>query len=339
MTTPWNTAGTTTTVGDGRPETAAPQQAWQQAPAPQPAWPQAPQYRPEAFGPAAGAPAFGVPPFGPADGPSAPTADRSHGFPPPSYGAPAFGPGGMPPQGPGGPGFTGGPGFPGGAAPRKNTTLIISLIVAAVLLIGGGVTAFVLLGRDDPAGPTGPGTAAPTAGPTVGAPTATTTSRPQDDPTPTTSTSDSPATGPATTGAPPATTGQDDPIEDDPIEDDPIEDDPVENTDLGGGDMATAEGLIENWLGFVNEGDAETASQLICAAEQQDFIDGFAGVTTPANQLEAVDMQWDGDTIALTLGAVGDTTGESRLDLTMWPTDTGWFLICSNPLSAQDLNW
>ena len=31
-----------------------------------------------------------------------------------------------------------------------------------------------------------------------------------------------------------------------------------------------------------------------------------------------------------TLAAVGDTTGDSRLDLTLGPTDTGWFLICSN---------
>jgi hypothetical protein len=332
MTTPWNLAGTTTA-----PEAPAPQQAWQTfdsrpsgAPAaeahpfgpqhsgPQHSGPQ--QFEPQQFGPQPGPQPFGSQPGGQQFG-GQQAGGQQFGpqpFGPQQFGPQPFGgqPGGMPPQGPG----SGGPGFPGGPAPKKNTTLLISLVVAAVLLIGGGVTAFLLLSGKDTtqtAGPVLTTSTGPTMDPTKATPTQAPATSGDATPTKTTSTTATPTTTTTTS----------------------TEDEPVVNTDIGGGDMATAEALVENWLGFVNEADAETASHLICAAEQQDFIDGFDGVTSPANQLEVVDMQWDGENIALTLGAVGDTTGQSTLELTMWPTDTGYFLICSNPLSEADLNW
>jgi hypothetical protein len=54
----------------------------------------------------------------------------------PGYGAPQYG---MPP----------GYGHPGGMPPKKKTGLIVALAIAGVLLVGGGVTAVVLLTGDD----------------------------------------------------------------------------------------------------------------------------------------------------------------------------------------------
>lgn len=228
----------------------------------------------------------------------------------PQAGPPPFGTGGMPPQGPGPGAYQS---FPP-PAPRNRTPLIISLVVAAVLVIGGGVGAFFLFSKDDRTIPA----PAPSQGGNVVV---------------------DPTTGTDPTIGDPAV----DPTKEQPTKEQPTKEQPTaqpssDPTGTGGGDMATAEGLVENWLGFINEGDITTASELICEAERQGFIDGFDGVTD-ANQLEAVDMQWDGDTIALTLGVVGDTTGANNIALTMWPTDTGYYLICSSPLSEADLNW
>ena len=120
MTTPWNTFAGQTAVH----EPPAQAEAWQTAPQ-QPTQPALHQPYHQ--------PAFQQPAF--------------EQFPP--AGQP-FAQGGMPPQGPG---FNGFNGFNGGQPPKTNRTpLIISLVVAAVLLIGGGVGAFFLLNKkSDPA--------------------------------------------------------------------------------------------------------------------------------------------------------------------------------------------
>lgn len=87
-----------------------------------------------------------------------PQQGQQPGYQQPGYGQPGYGsqqgylqpgqPGGpgFPPGGPGYPGY-GGPGGPGG--PKKRTGLIVGLVVLAVLVIAGGITAFVLISKDD----------------------------------------------------------------------------------------------------------------------------------------------------------------------------------------------
>lgn len=219
-------------------------------------------------------------------------------------------------------------GHPAPIAPANRMPLIIGLIVAAVLLIGGGVTTAVLLskkgGSATAGGPSGggavavpvasPGTVEPSAdAPGLGRPT----TGPADAPTADRPTADQPATdAPGTGSGSPVT-------------------DPAE-PEQGGGDIDTAYRLAQVWVDFINEGDIETASALVCDANRQDFLDGFdAGPAV--NQLEITDLVDDGATMALTVGVVGDPS--TVIPLTMWPTDTGYFLICEGPLSQADLAW
>ena len=71
------------------------------------------------------------------------------GYPPPGHGGGWQGPGGPDGGGPYGGGPYGGPPPP---LPKRNTGLIVGLVVLAVLLIGGGITAGVLLLGDDGGG-------------------------------------------------------------------------------------------------------------------------------------------------------------------------------------------
>jgi hypothetical protein len=103
----------------------------------------------------------------------------------------------------------------------------------------------------------------------------------------------------------------------------------------GGGDLATAESLVTTWVDIVNEGDMETASALICSAQRDDFRTS----TPPEGQLELLDLESDGDNVEVTLGIVGSSANSDKYALTMWPTDTGYFLICDQPLSEADLTW
>lgn len=94
-------------------------------PQPQPGYPGSPQQ----FGQPGGTPQFGQ-----SDGTQ-------------QFGQP--GPWGSQPGGQ--PGFYGYPGDPGSVPPKKKTGLIVGAVVGAVLLIGGGVTAVLLLtGASDP---------------------------------------------------------------------------------------------------------------------------------------------------------------------------------------------
>jgi hypothetical protein len=99
-----------------------------------PAWGQQPPYGPP------GAPGYGPPQYGPPAGPGGP------GYGGPGYGGPGYG----------GPGY-GGPGYGAPQPPRRRGPLIALLGTLGVLLVGGGVLAVLLLGRDDD----GPSTASP----------------------------------------------------------------------------------------------------------------------------------------------------------------------------------
>lgn len=235
-------------------------------------------------------------------------------------GAPAYGaPGTVPPQGPGY-----GWAAPAPAQPPSRTTLIVSLVVAAVLLIGGGIGAFLLLDRSGPAAPPAP--AAPvttqTSSTGLGTPTnTTTTSRPTTPPaTTTSSTTASPAT---TSSTSPTTSTSTAPSEDVPA--------PAPAPAPGDG-VEFAYTLSWAFVELINVGDYESAAKLICTPEQEGFVTEM-GTGTPGQSLEVLDVQPSGDTMLLTIGAVG---GGDTLELTMWPTDSGLYLICSNPLTPAD---
>jgi hypothetical protein len=219
--------------------------------------------------------------------------------------------GGMPPQGPGFGGFNG---FNGGQPPRPNRTpLIISLVVAAVLLIGGGVGAFFLLNKkSDPVDK-----AANVVTSQPASTSSNTISTPTDTATPTTPTS---TQHPTTQHTPTSTT--------------------TDAPSTGGGDLATAQVVAQTWVDYINEGDIETAAVLVCQASQEDFISGFDN-QGGSTQLEVVSVDYADsfDGVVLTFGAVGDTTGDQQAQVAMYPTNTGYFLICDGPLSATDLNW
>ena len=64
-----------------------------------------------------------------------------------------------------------------------------------------------------------------------------------------------------------------------------------------------------------------------------------AAATAPAGDLEVVDVSPDGANVAVTLGTVGSSASSDQYELTMRPTNTGYFLICDQPLSEADLSW
>ncbi len=201
--------------------------------------------------------------------------------------------------------------FPAGQPPTgpNRTALLISLIAAAVLLIGGGVAAFLLLTKDKSAGPVTPVVNPSTSNSqTISSP---------DNPTTTSQvTSDDPTSDDPTTS-------------DEPTSDDPTSDDPS----TGAGDEETATQLVQTWVDLLNEGDVSTASALVCEAQRDDFAAGSA----PTGTLQVEDVRADGENYVVTISLTEDPT--QAYELTMRPTNTGYFLICDSPLSENDLNW
>ena len=201
------------------------------------------------------------------------------------------------------------PQFPGEPPRAKRTGLVISMVVVAVLLVGGGVATFFLLNRKDeavaPAGP-GPSTSAVTnaSGGTAtissigSATTGTGTLSPH--------TSSSSHT--TTAGSSSHSTS-------------------TEVPETSKGDLATAEALIDTWVDIVNDGDMDTASALVCEAEREDFRNS----TAPDGDLEVLDVSAAGQNVQVTLGTVGSSSAADQYALTMRPTDTGYFLICDQP--------
>jgi hypothetical protein len=158
----------------------------------------------------------------------------------------------------------------------------------------------------------------------LGTPTNTTTSRPTTAPaTTTSSTTASPTTTTSSTPAPTTSTSTTS-----------SEDVPAPDPAPAPGDgLEFAYTLSWAFVELINVGDYESAAKLICTPEQEGFVSEM-GSGTPGQALEVLDVQPSGDTtMLLTIGAVG---GGDTLELTMWPTDSGLYLICSNPLTPAD---
>jgi hypothetical protein len=232
----------------------------------------------------------------------------------PATAAQPFIQGGMPPQGPG---FGGYQGFQP-QAPRPNKMpLIISLIVAGVVLVGGGITTVLLLNKSDKADDIkGSNVLTSQTTDTAGGPNI------NSQPNTTTSHTSAPSTETSTEHSSTSHTTTSDPTTD--------------SQSTGAGDLDTAQVLAEAWVGYINDADYETAAALVCQAQQQEFVDSFGGQPLQ-NQIEVVSVEANGDNVTLTIGAVADSSTSTQV--TMWPTNTGYFLICDNPLSDADLNW
>ena len=94
--------------------------------------------------------------------------------------------------------------------------------------------------------------------------------------------------------------------------------------------------VAQTWVGYLNDADYETAAALVCESQRTDFVASFNGEPMK-NQIEVVSVEPSGDNVTLTIGAAGIADATSQV--TMWPTNTGYFLICDGPLSATDQNW
>ena len=103
--------------------------------------------------------------------------------------------------------------------------------------------------------------------------------------------------------------------------------------ETGNGDLVTAQQLAETWVTLLNEGDVATASALVCEAQRTEFSAGSA----PTGTIEVVSVSQSGDNVSVIVDLVEDPT--SQYEVTMRPTNTGYFLICDAPLSETDLNW
>lgn len=216
---------------------------------------------------------------------------------------------------PQGPGF----GWPAAAAPKPNRTpLLVSLVVAVVLLIGGGVGAFFLLAEDTPVpAPPGGQMAVATSSTGLNAPSDPTTTR--------TTTSAAPTSATPTTTHTTVTTSATPTTGDEPV---PA---PAPGPDASD-QLVFASSLATYFVDLINVGDFTTASAMVCTPERDGFVTEMSSASSP-KELELVDVQPSGDTMQMTLGAV---TGGSTVELTMWPTANGYFLICSNPLTDED---
>ena len=53
--------------------------------------------------------------------------------------------------------------------------------------------------------------------------------------------------------------------------------------------------------------------------------------------MQVDDVRADGENYVVTISLVEDPS--QPYEMTMRPTNTGYFLICDSPLSENDLNW
>jgi hypothetical protein len=102
----------------------------------------------------------------------------------------------------------------------------------------------------------------------------------------------------------------------------------------GTGDLAVAQQLLTGWVALLNKGDVETAALLVCEAQQRQFIAANVGVE---RSIELIDVAQEGKNVSAIIQQTGQP--QTGVKLTLRPTNTGYFLICDNPLSANDLAW